>query len=379
MDRFTDMGDEPEAKPKTPPKTPGKAPSEKPPKEDETTPKEDEEQPGKDLEQEQKLEDKEVDPTKPQKGQKVKPWDLIERFKGKALALEKELADLKSKANGHEVPKEALDKITTLETRNKELEEEIRFVNYEKSKDYQETYHKPYVEAWQKALGELKELTITDSTGQTRYGNANDLLMLAQQPLGEARKLANQLFGDAADDMMAHRRVIRELSDKQHKALEEARKNGGEREKQHSIEQQAKDNAAAENLAKVWNAINTEAQAKYDFLRPVEGQTERNERLEKAVKFVDESFGLNVNSAKTEQERQDILKRHSALRNRAIGFTPLKFENKELKAKVAELEKALAEFQKSEPTAGEAGHERSRSMVTNPMEAAMHDLANMAE
>lgn len=391
MDKFTDMDDEqPEAKPAPPPKPttkppvkpPAKAPGEKPPKQEETPPVEEDEE-GELDEQEQtdkgKGKEKESDPDKTPKGERLKPWPLVEKYKGMYNTAQKEIAELKSRQNGHEVPKEALEKITTLESRNKELEDEIRFTKYEKSQDYQDNYHKPYVEAWQKAVSELQEITITDANGQSRYGNSKDLLMLAQLPLGEARKVANQLFGEAADDMMAHRRIVRDLSDKQNKALEDARKNGGEREKQQSVEQQAKDKAAAESVGKAWSTINADAVAKYEFLRPVEGQTERNERLDKAVKFVDETMELSLNKAKTEQERESILRRHSALRNRAIGFSVLKHENKSLKAELAELKKSLTEFQKSEPTTGEAGHGASGSMVTDPMEAAMHGLAGLAE
>ncbi len=384
MDKFVDMDDQPEAKPETPPKPAPKKPPvkphvkapEKPPKEEEKPPKE-EEAPEQDPEQIGK--EKDGEPDKTPKGERVKPWPLVEKYKTKAMQLEKENAELKSKQNGHEVPKEALEKINTLEARNKELEDEIRFTKYEKSQDYQDNYHKPYVEAWQRAVAEVQEITITDPNGQSRYGNSKDLLMLAQLPLGKARQLANQLFGDSADDMMAHRRSIVELADKQHKALEEARAKGGEREQQKSIEQQAKTKAVQEKMAAAWETINSEAVAKYDFLRPVEGETERNERLEKAVKFVDESFNLNVHNAKTEQERQDILRRHSALRNRAIGFSVLKHENKSLKSELEALKKSLTEFQESEPTAGEAGHNKGSSMSADPMEAALQGLANLAE
>ena len=59
-----------------------------------------------------------------------------------------------------------------------------------------------------------------------------------------------------------------------------------------------------------------------------------------------------LNAAKTVEERDAIIKAHAALRNRAVGFSVLKHENVSLKAKVAELEKAIAEFQASEPTGG---------------------------
>jgi hypothetical protein len=384
MDKFTDMEEATPAAPpdkpapqKTPPKPPVKAPVKAPPKTE--PPKPDEQPPKPDEEEVEKPEEVEAQKTGQEKGQRVKPWDLVEKFKTKNAQLEKELAEYRTKAGSQELPKEALDKINTLETRNKELEDEIRFVSYSKSKDFQENFQKPYQEAWQRAITELQELQITEQDGSTRMATESDLISLATMPLGQARKLAKEWFGEAVEDVIAHRRTVRELYQKQQKALEDARKNGGEREKQATIEQQAKAKAQADRVTKEWDSINSEAVSKYEFLRPVEGQNERNERLEKATKFVDDSFGLSVHNAKTEQERQEILQRHSALRNRAIGFSVLKHENKTLRAELEELKKSLAEFQTSEPSSGEAGHERNGAQSTDPMAQAMNDLANMAE
>jgi hypothetical protein len=380
-----DLEDElPEAKPapKQAPKAPPKKADKAAPKADVKPSTEVEQPPADEQEKEDNAEGKTED--KPEdknqldpKGKRVKPWELLDKFKARAIAAETELA--KVKQNGHELPKEATDKITALETRNQELENEIRFTNYEKSKEYQEQYHKPYIEAWERAVDELGELTVTDANGHVRRAGAKDLLILAKMPLGEAREYAESKFGKAADDVMAHRRTVRELANKQHKALEDARANGGEREKQQNLERETRDRANGEKIAKEWHSINSEAQAKYEFLKPLEGQQERNEKLEKAIKFVDDSFNLNLSQAKTEQERQDILRRHSALRNRAIGFSVLKHENKSLKTEIEELKKNLAEYQTSEPSAGEAGHDAGSSMSTDPMESAMHGLAQLAE
>jgi hypothetical protein len=115
---------------------------------------------------------------------------------------------------------------------------------------------------------------------------------------------------------------------------------------------QAKQKARSEETAKVWSQVNAEALEKYEYLRPVDGETERNEKLEKATAFVDATLKKNLGQAKTVEERDAIIKAHAALRNRAVGFSVLKHENVGLKAKVAELEKAIAEFQASEPTKG---------------------------
>jgi hypothetical protein len=139
---------------------------------------------------------------------------------------------------------------------------------------------------------------------------------------------------------------------------------------------QAKQKARSEEAAKVWSQVNAEAVEKYDFLRPVEGETERNEKLDKATAFVENTLKMNLNQAKTVEERDQIIKAHAALRNRAIGFSVLKHENTSLKAKVAELEKAIAEFQASEPSGGGPKHEGNGEAVGDEMGASLARLAN---
>jgi hypothetical protein len=284
---------------------------------------------------------------------KTSPWKLVESYKQHNARLQQELADIRLAQKPGELPKEHQERFASIEARNKELEDEIRHVNFSKSKEFAEKFQQPYEEAWLNAISDLKELTITNDDGSSRVANAQDLIALSNMPLGQARATAKQWFGDSADDVMAHRRTIRDLSDKQNKALEESKKGGGEREQQRTAEMQAKQKARSEETAKVWTAVNKEAQDKYEYLRPVEGETERNEKLEKATAFIDDTLKKNLNQAKTVEERDAIIKAHAAMRNRAIGFSVLKHENKSLKAKVAELETAIAAFQDSEPGDGQ--------------------------
>lgn len=356
MAKFADP-DEEETKPPVAPKAPQKPAakaaakpeeSEEPETELEATPGE-EEKPS----EEKPAEDKPVDG----KPGKTSPWKLVESYKKTNAQLQKEIADLRSSIKPGELPKEHQEKFSAIEARNKELEDEIRHVNYSKSKEFAEQYQKPYEEAWLNAVADLKELTITNDDGSSRNATAQDLIALSNMPLGQARATAKAWFGDSADDVMAHRRTIRDLSDKQTKALEDSKKFGSEREQQRTAEMQAKQKARSEEAAKVWSQVNAEAVEKYDFLRPVEGETDRNDRLEKAVKFVDETLKSNINAAKTQEERDQIIKAHSALRNRAIGFSVLKHENKALKAELDTLKKQLEEFQSSEPSGGEPKHQ----------------------
>jgi hypothetical protein len=311
--------------------------------------------------------------------QKKSPWQFVEKLKKDNLGLQKRIVELESAApKPGELPPEAKEKFTVLEARNKELEDEIRFVNYSKSKEFVDTYEKPYHDAWATALADIKELSVANEDGSTRQASVQDLLALSNMPLGQARATAKAWFGDSADDVMAHRRVLRDLSDKQTKALEDSKKFGSERDQQRRAEMEAKQKAHAEETGKVWHAINAEATEKYEFLRPVEGQTERNELLEKANKFVDDTFKQHIGQAKTQEERNQILRAHAAVRNRAIGFSVLKHENKTLRAELESLRKSLEEFQGSEPTVGEPRQHENGERSGGTLEDAIRDMGRLA-
>lgn len=359
----------------TPPKTPE-------PKEEEKVAEDDgmDEQPKVDEEDKAPEQDKPAE-TKETEGKSAKnnPWRLVDKLKAENTQYKKELEQHRAIQEKGELPEAAVKKFETLEKRNKELEEEIRYSRYEKSQDFIDSYQKPYEEAWGRAVSDIKEMVITNEDGTTRPGNARDILRLANMGVQEAWKLAKEQFGDAADEVMASRRQIRELSDKQQRALEDARKNAGERETQMNMERQAKAKAYSEAMAKTWAEVNKEAIDKYDFLRPADGQTERNTKLEKATKFVDEVLGQNLQQAKTEEERNQILKKHAALRNRAIGFSVLKHENTTLRAEVEALKKSLADFEGSEPTEGEPRNDGNGVVNADPMENSLRGLAALAD
>lgn len=375
MERFAEPDQEEPKPPGTPKsqKPTGKA-VEKPEVEDPEAQLEQEEKPVEEAKPEEKI-GPDGKPVPAEKPGKTSPWKLVESYKQTNAKLQQEIAEIRTSMKPGELPKEHQEKFTAIEARNKELEDEIRYVNYSKSKEFTEQYQKPYEEAWTNAISDLKELVITNDDGSSRTATAQDLISLSNMPLGQARATAKAWFGDSADDVMSHRRTIRDLSDKQTKALEDAKTHGSERDQQRTAEMQAQMKARGEETAKVWSAVNSEAVEKYEFLRPVEGQTERNEKLEKASKFVDETFALNVNRAKTQEERDQIIRRHAALRNRAIGFSVLKHENTSLKSELDALREELKQFQGSEPTGGEPRGGGSGEAPADTLEGAVAGLA----
>lgn len=280
---------------------------------------------------------------------KVSPWKLLDQFKGRLTAAEKENIELKERLA--KLPD--VSRLESIDKRNKELEQEIHYHNYAKSQEYTEKYQKPYEESWTKAISDLGQLEVLAEDGTvTRKATASDLISLANLPLGEARKQANAMFGDSANDVMMHRQKIRELSDAQNKALEDARKAGSEREAQWTEKTKAVD----AEVTTLWQKFNEEDTDKLDFLKPKEGDDEWNGRLDSAKRMVDGAFSQNATDPNlTPEQRVKVVRAHAAIRNRAIAYSALRLENNRLKAQIKERDDKLKQFEDSAPTGGAGG------------------------
>ncbi len=283
---------------------------------------------------------------------KVNPWKLVDEHKTARARLETELVELKKLVPNEAARKKEVAELEAYRKRAQELEDEIRFVNYEKSPEFQEKYQKPYKEAWTKAMNELRELTIEDH-GTERQVSPNDLLKLVNAPLGQAREMAEAMFGDFANDVMVHRKEIKNLFDKQSSALEEARTKGAERERTMLESYQNMTQTMQKTVSGHWQKAQEAALADANigkYLKPIEGNEEHNTRLTKAQELIDQAFKENpLDPRLTEEQREAIVKRHAALRNRAIAYGPLMNENKTLQARVSELEEKLKQYQGSTP------------------------------
>lgn len=292
-----------------------------------------------------------------EKGKKPSPWKLMEQFKERAARAEQELLDVRKQLVPEQERKVLTDRLSTIESRNKELEDEIRHVNYSKSAEFQKEYQKPYEEAWKRAVSELKEIPFTDpQTQQARAATPDDLLQLVNLPLAQARELANTYFGDFADDVMAHRKEIKSLFDKQSSALEEAKKTGGEREQQRMAEFTKAQTELKNQIKSLWDTVNAKAleDPKYGhYFKPKEGDDEWNSRLQKGFALVDRAFTEQSHNPKlTAEERAAIIKRHAAVRNRAAGWSALRHYATKLEKELADLKKELDGYKGTTPPTG---------------------------
>lgn len=282
------------------------------------------------------------------------PWKLVDKYKGIAAKQESEIAELRKSAPDTATFKATQEKAQKLEARVKELENEVSFHDYTQDPKFKEQYEAPYVKTWTSAMADLKELTVDEGNGNSRPINANDMLQLVNLPLAKAREIAVAQFGEFANDVMGHRKEIRKLLEARQAALDDGHKNGAETLRQRQEAQQQSRQQMLKTIGDTWTSVN-EAIGKDPkngvYFTPVEGDAEGNGRLERGYKLVDEAFSANPEDPKlTSEQRQEIIRKHAAVRHRAAAFGRMKHQLQTSKARIAELENELKSYKDTEPT-----------------------------
>jgi hypothetical protein len=320
---------------------------------------------------------------KPDDKKKVNPWKLVDDYKAQIKAKEAELAEVSKRAIPEADYKKTQETLAQKEARLKELEEEIRYVNYSKSDEFKTKYQKPYDDAWKRAMGELKEITVETGDGNTRPVEPSDILELVNMPLGKAHAAAVEKFGDLAAEVMAHRKEIRKLFDEQSAALEEARTSGEAREKQQREDRQKEVGEMSGTIRETWSKANEAAAAdeKYGpFFKPVEGDEQGNQRLAKGFELADRAFSENpMAPGLTPEQRNSIVQRHAAVRNRCAAFGRLVHFVQTRDAEIAALKKQLAEYSGSEPPAEGSGGAAPAEPAAKGMEGMLSELRKRAK
>lgn len=288
---------------------------------------------------------------------KANPWKLVDQYKGRLAAIEKQIADSKTTGLAEQQRTEYEKKLSEVTKKLDEVQNEMRFIDYTKHPEYQEKYQKPYEEAWQRAVSELSEINVVDpETNQPRTASAEDLMTLVNLPLGKARELAEQYFGNFADDVMGHRKEIRKLFETQQKALKDAKEQGGTREKQMQETSQKKFAEVTKAVTEIWEKSNSEIKAdpKFGkFFAPVEGDEEGNARLQRGYELADSAFGKDPRDPSlSAEDRANIVRVHTAIRNRAAAFGRLVHSLSKAEAERDALKERLAKIESTTPATG---------------------------
>lgn len=316
---------------------------------------------------------------------KVKAEELRVAYKGLKKKVKeeyepqiKELSTLRAKVKefeerGESQTKTTQEEIAAVKKRNAELENHIRFANYEQSKEYQEQFQKPYEDAWGNALRELKGLTmkIEDSkTGEeiVREVTQADIAYFANLDPAARRTEINRLFPEDKEEVKRHINQISHLADKSEQAKAKAKADAETHAKAQTEQQQQSQQARA----KFWKESNEALAAKYPkWFAKADDDAEGNTLFDRGTALADLAFNPNdlsperiamlpksfkeqIESGKPFTPSQ-LTQLHSIVRNKAANHDRLAQQNKTLTARIEELEKSLKEYETSGPDNVPAG------------------------
>lgn len=277
--------------------------------------------------------------------------EVYESSQKKISELEKRIEEM-GKASPPPDPEkdEIKTKLTKAEQRAKELDDEIRFVDYTKSSEYQEKYEKPIKDAFGSAYADVSELIVKNPDGTQRIGTADDFNALLRMPLLDAASRVKEMFGDASGEVMAHRRKILELGKNQNEALKQFREQGTERAKQ-TAEKQKTDNQA---IVKIYTETGEDIKKQLPhYFAPDDKDPEASKLLEDGYKLADVAFGADSNITPDQLARV-----HAVVRMRSAAFGRVAHQLTKSQERITALEKELEEFRASGPGAPTANKEK---------------------
>ena len=307
---------------------------------------------------------------------KKRPWEIVREREREVAALkaekakfEAELKTLKSQPASQQSDPEKEE----LRKKIKSYEEEIKYVAYQKSPEFQNNYQKPYEDLVAKSVKEATELFVANQDGSERQLSKDEFWGVVTSPtLQHARMSAKALFPDdpAAQTMLLQKRSA--IVDKW-QAMEQARQeyqtNGEARERQKMEQEQARVRQEQEQKtlreqerASKWSEIREQVkshQAMKEFITPEETDPKAKELLTKGTKLADLAFGSrNENGEIVGEDGQPVgldktTEIDAVIYHRAAAFNHVVHKFRTAQAKIAELEGALKNYRQSDPKHGE--------------------------
>lgn len=327
------------------------------------------------------------EPPKPTQEKPKKPADFLreelDKTKKERDTLKAEVA--KTKPAVAEAPeyKSLQEKHDKLVKEHSRLQEDLRFTAYERSPEFKEKFETPFNEAYAHGRSKVSGLKVTDpSTGEPRPGKPEDFDAIMSLPEDQALELIDSLFGSGSRGQivtLARERVLEKFSARK-SALEEAGKNLGEREKQ-TNEFYTALNGEVSKLWEKHTKAETIPEKHRKHLTPAEGDAIEKQKLEQGYQQVDRTANENARDPNlTVEQREGIVSRAAAMRNRAAAYPLLVHRLTAKDARIAELEAELKSFQDSEPGKGDGkGAASDAAAPADTMEGVMANLEKRAK
>ena len=245
-----------------------------------------------------------------------------------------------------------------------ELDTEVRYLNYTRSTEYKQKYESPLREAWQTALGDIDGIRVTDPDGTERDANHQDIMALLNVPVAKAAIIAQETFGPAAPEIMAHRRRLIELTQARDRSIAEWKEKGAQREVESKKQLETRQSRSRELFESQFaDYEKTHAQ----LFGKEEGDEDGNKLLDESDRLIKIALkGEGVDADMGYDDKVDLITKAQAqvaLRARAYGRERLRVIR--LQQKVAELEKKVGKVRSSEPGQGEGTSTATRVAPRN--------------
>lgn len=298
-------------------------------------------------------------------------YELTKKERDDLAAKITELERAKSEGTKKEIEaatKALKDEMDSIRKQATELDTEVRYLNYTRSSEYKQKYETPLREAWQTALGDIEGIRVADEDGTERDANHQDIMAILNVPTAKAAIIAQETFGPAAPEIMAHRRRILELTQARDKSIAEWKEKGSQREieqRQQLEQRQTRSRQLYDTQFAEYEKTHAQLFAKED------GDEDGNKLLDESDRLIRIALkGEGVDADMGYEDKVDLITKAQAqvaLRARAYGRERLRVIR--LQQKVAELEKKVGKVRSSEPGQGEGTSTATRMAPKNAEDA----------
>jgi BMFP domain-containing protein YqiC len=302
-------------------------------------------------------------------------YDLTKKERDDFAAKVSELERARSEGTRKEVEeatKSLKAEMDSIRKNAEELDTEVRYLNYTRSGEYKQKYETPLREAWQTALGDIDGIRVTDADGTERDASHHDIMAILNVPVAKAAIIAQETFGPAAPEIMAHRRRLLELTQSRDKSIAEWKEKGAQREVERSKQVEGRQSRSRELFESQFSDYE---KSHPQLFGKEDGDDDGNKLLDESDRLIRIALkGEGVDADMGYEDKVDLITKAQAqvaLRARAYGRERLRVIR--LQQKVAELEKKVGKVRSSEPGQGE-GTSTATRMAPKSAEDAIDEL-----
>ena len=282
--------------------------------------------------------------------------EAYEQSKARLKALEAEANAAKQRlAEFEKKDQDWTGKLTAAEKRAQELDEKLRYTDYQQSDEYKSKYVQPFADAYETGQKHAERYMVTDAEGNKRRGTAEDFdkFMGIVDP-NEAAQFATETWGNAAGMMFQDRYQLEQLAVSRQKALEDYKKNGSERQKQAQEQASNRTKAVLKEIATAWDKEMKAYQEHPRLFKERDGDEEGNALLKAGIEASDRAFKnlYPTDHRMSPEKRAEVIRDHVAVFQKAAAFDRTVRDLKSVRQQLKAARTELKQYQASEPQGG---------------------------